>query len=100
MFYNILLALGIRFFLFDFILFKRIREYLRGRHYVFNKLFSCTFCQGFWCGLIVSLVKNPPFPLLSHIEFAFISAIASFTWTVIMFPFIVQYEEKQDLPMV
>lgn len=99
MVYNLLLVLGIRFFLFDFILFKKIREHLQKNSCIFRKLFRCTFCQGFWCGLIVSLAKNNIFPVLPHFEFAFITAIASFTWTVVMYPFIVQYEEKHDLPM-
>jgi len=99
LFSNILLVLGIRFFLFDFVLFKKIREHFQKSSYIFNKLFSCTFCQGFWCGLAISLAKNEILPLLPHFEFAFIAAIASFTWTVLMHPFIVQYEEKHDLPM-
>lgn len=96
---DILLALGIRFFLFDFILFKKIREHLQKNSYIFKKLFSCTFCQGFWCGLIISLAKSQVFPLWPHLEFAFVTAIVSFTWTVVMDPFIVKYEEKSDLPM-
>jgi hypothetical protein len=46
------------------------------------------------------MAKNPWVPPVPHLEFAFITAIASFTWTVVMNPFIVQYEEKHDdLPM-
>lgn len=97
--YNLLLALSIRFFLFDFILFKKLRNHLQKDSYIFKKLFSCTFCQGIWCGLIISLFKNPMFPLVPHLEFAFITALTSFTWTILMHPYIVQFEEKQDLPM-
>lgn len=97
--YCILLTLGIRFFLFDFILFKKIRDHLKKSSYIFKKLFSCTFCQGFWCGLFVSLAKNPLVPVLPHIEFAFITAIVAFTWTVAMNPLICQYERSHDLPM-
>lgn len=99
MFYSILLALSIRFFLFDFILFKNIRDHLKKNHYVFRKLFSCTFCQGFWCGLFISMAENPLVPLVPHIEFAFITAIVSFTWTIVMNPLISQYERENDLPM-
>ena len=96
---DILLTLGVRFFLFDFVLLIKIREHLKNTHYVFRKLFSCTFCQGFWCGLLISLLKNQALPVWPHLEFAFVAAIVSFTWTVIMYPFIKQYEEEHDIPM-
>ncbi|WP_418789910.1 hypothetical protein [Phosphitispora sp. TUW77] len=95
---DLLFALGIRFFLFDFILLKNIRDKLNKKYYIFRKLFSCTFCQGFWCGLFIALLQNCHQPWNSF-KFAFIAAIVSFTWTVIMDPYIGLYEEQSDLPM-
>lgn len=95
---DLIFTLSIRFFLFDFILFKGLREILGQKFYVFRKLFSCTYCQGFWCGLAVSLTGNSGSFWL-HLEFAFISAIVTFTWTVLMEPFIREFEKDRDLPM-
>lgn len=100
MFSELLLTLSIRFFLFDFVLFKTVREYLKYTNYIFAKLFSCTYCQGFWCGLIISLCKNWSASIWNHLEFAFAAAIVSFTWTVIVNPFIKKYESDHDLPMI
>jgi hypothetical protein len=99
---SVILTLSIRFFLFEFILFKKIRETLTTKHYIFKKLFSCAFCQGFWCGLLVYLINyHPVFSLLSWFEFGFITAFLSFTWVMIMDPLITKYEENNDqLPMV
>ncbi|PKM82861.1 MAG: hypothetical protein CVU89_01630 [Firmicutes bacterium HGW-Firmicutes-14] len=96
---DLLFILAVRFFLFDFILFKKVREYLGRTHYVFRKLFSCTFCQGFWCGLIFSLLSCQGSSFGRHIEFSFVSAIITFTWTVLMHRFIKEYEDEYDLPM-
>ena len=99
---DFLLVLSIRFFLFDFVLFHRLRQYLK-KHYVFRKLFSCTFCQGFWCGLLVALF-NKPFTTITafgiHIfKFSFIAAILSFAWTVSLHPLIKKFEAENELPM-
>lgn len=98
MWLDLIFALSIRFFLFDFILFKRWREFLRERHYFFRKLFCCTYCQGFWCGLAVSLAGRECIAW-HHIEFAFVSAFLSLTCTVLMEPFIREFESDRDLPM-
>lgn len=98
MFVDLIFALSIRFFLFDFILFKKWREHLRKKYYFFRKLFSCTYCQGFWCGIGISLFHNNPMTWYS-LKFAFITALAAFTWTVIMEPFIRDFEKGRDLPM-
>jgi len=99
MFSDLLLTLSVRFFLFDFVLLKSVREYLKHKSYVFRKLFSCTFCQGFWCGLFISLLKNWEVSVWSHLEFGYIAAIVSLTWAVIFDPFIKKFESDQDLPM-
>jgi len=96
-FSDLLFILGIRFFLFDFILFKNIREYLK-IYYVFKKLFDCTFCQGFWCGLAYSVAMSS-LPVWQDIIFAFISAIVCFTWTMALYPYIRRFEKEHDLPM-
>ncbi|QGG49062.1 DUF1360 domain-containing protein [Heliorestis convoluta] len=104
MFIELLFALSLRFFFFDFILFKRIREKLKKKNYFFKKLFSCPFCQGFWCGLFVYLVHHLPFApshfhnWLALIQFGFASALLSLTWAVIVYPFIKRYEDDQALP--
>lgn len=98
MFTDLLFTLSIRFFLFDFILFKGLRKILTHRSYVFRKLFSCTFCQGFWTGLAVSLMSHSCSYWL-HLRFAFISAILALTWTVLMDSFIREFEKDRDLPM-
>lgn len=92
-----LLTLSIRFFVFDFVLFKRIRNYLKTKGYFFRKLLSCPFCQGFWSGLGVFLstqliVYNVGF-LLSMLSFGFVTAYLSITITAIFYPLIDKYEK-------
>lgn len=98
MFIDLIFMLSIRFFLFDFILFKGFRKYLKQKFYVFRKLLNCTYCQGFWCGLAVSLVGGSS-SYWHNLKFAFISAIVTFTWTVLMESFIKEFEKNRDLPM-
>jgi len=99
MLFDLLLTLSVRFFLFDFVMFKSVREYLKHTGYVFRKLFSCIFCQGFWCGLIISLLKDWEVSVWSHLAFAFVAGIVSLTWVVIIDPLIKKFEFDQDLPM-
>lgn len=96
---ELLLVLSIRFFLFDFKLFKNIREKLKPKNYFFKKLFTCTFCQGFWCGMIIYLVEHQLTSLFTLGEFMFISAIVCFSWTVAFYPLIRKYEKDSELPM-
>ncbi len=98
MFIDLLFTLSIRFFVFDFILFKRCREILKTKSYFFRKLFSCTYCQGFWFGLAVSWSGNSS-SFWYSLKFGFISAIITFTWTVFMESFIKEFERDRDLPM-
>lgn len=97
MLFLLLLALSIRFFLFNFILFAGVREYLRTKGYVFNKLFSCPFCQGFWCGLGVFLatygISLQVSYLLFLLSFGFVSAYLGLLTTVVFYPLIEKYEE-------
>ncbi|WP_089609731.1 DUF1360 domain-containing protein [Dehalobacterium formicoaceticum] len=98
MIFQILLVLSIRFFLFDFVLFKNVRTYLSTKGYVFWKLLSCPFCQGFWCGLGVFLVFHPfAFKLsflLSMLSFGFVTAYLSLMTIAIFYPLIDQFEDK------
>ncbi|NLM21647.1 MAG: hypothetical protein GX207_07870 [Peptococcaceae bacterium] len=98
-----LLALSIRFFLFDFILFKRIRNYLKQKGYFFRKLFSCPFCQGFWCGLAVYLYYHGfslSWAQISQLlAFGFISAYLGLITAVALEPLINIYEKNSDLPL-
>ena len=52
-----LVAMGMRFFIFDFYLFGPIRRDLM-KISLLNKLLSCPFCQGFWCTLITLFVYH------------------------------------------
>lgn len=101
MVFDLLLALSIRFFLFDFILFKQIRDFLKRQGYVFKKLFGCPFCQGFWCGLGVYLCSQPlPWPnFLPWLSFGFISAYLALAAAVILHPLIEKYEQDSGLPL-
>ena len=103
MIFAMLLTLSIRFFLFDFILFKDLRDYLNTKGYFFRKLFSCPFCQGFWCGLGIFLIANEITInisiLLSMFSFGFVTAYLSLLTTVIFYPLIEKYEEK-NAPLV
>lgn len=95
---DLIFVLSIRFFLFDFILFKNWRNQLKKKYYFFRKLFSCTYCQGFWCGIVVSLFNHNS-PTWYNLKFAFISAVTAFTWTVVIEPFVQDFENSKDLPM-
>ena len=65
-------ALSIRFFIFDFYLFRSYRESLKDDHWIWNKLFQCPFCQGFWSTLIVYpwIVENGSLIQLPFVMFA------------------------------
>jgi len=99
--FYMVLTLSIRFFLFDFILFKGLREYLNTKGYLFKKLLSCPFCQGFWCGLAVFLtVQNLSYTLhflLFMLSFGFVTAYLSLITTAIFYPLIGKYEEKMPI---
>lgn len=100
MIFNILFTLSIRFFLFDFVLFKRLRGYLNNQGYIFKKLLHCPFCQGFWCGLGVYCATHTLSftfsDFLSLLSFAFVTAYLSLLATAIFYPLIEKFEEKND----
>jgi len=98
MLFQTLLTLSIRFFLFDFVLFKDLRNYLKTKGYIFRKLLSCPFCQGFWSGLGVFLTThlisfNLSF-LLTMLSFGFVTAYLSMMTTAIFYPLIDKYEKN------
>lgn len=95
---NIFLTLSIRFFLFDFILFKTIRNYLMEKHYIFKKLFSCPFCQGFWSGILIFIFSNK-IDFIPMLKFSFITAFLSLTWAISTHQLIKNYEAEQQLPI-
>ncbi|HHV65338.1 MAG TPA: DUF1360 domain-containing protein [Peptococcaceae bacterium] len=103
MFFELLLSLSLRFFLFDFILFKGIREYLQKKGYFFRKLFNCPFCQGFWCGLGVFFFYHPVTftwqSLLTWLSFGFVSAYLGLAAAVILHPLIQKYERDSGMPL-
>jgi len=98
MLFEVLLTLSIRFFLFDFVLFKGLRNYLKPKGYLFRKLLSCPFCQGFWSGLGVFLTThlitfNLSF-LLLMLSFGFVTAYLSMMTTAIFYPLIDKFERN------
>ena len=101
--YVILLALSIRFFLFDFVLFKGIREYLKAKGYFFRKLLGCPFCQGFWCGLGVYLASLPISmhwqQLATFFSFGFVTAYLGLISAAVFYPLIQKYEQNSGIPL-
>ncbi|HHT62417.1 MAG TPA: hypothetical protein GXZ75_01775 [Clostridia bacterium] len=97
MIFQIILVLSIRFFLFDFPLFKGFRIYLSKKGYIFWKLLRCPFCQGFWCGLGVFLASHPISLNLSFflgmLSFGFVTAYLSLMTAAIFYPLINKFEE-------
>ncbi len=98
--FQVLLTLSVRFFIFDFVLFKDLRNYLKTKGYIYRKLLSCPFCQGFWSGLGVFLAThfityNIKFILLM-LSFGFVTAYLSMITTAIFYPLIDKYEKSFD----
>lgn len=101
---------GLRFFLFDFILFKPLRKKLEKKSWIFKKLFSCPFCNGFWTSVItrsVVLVKirlgsrafrpKKVFTLEQFVDMfilGIVSGFISITWYSIIIPLIEIMEER------
>lgn len=93
---DIMFVLSIKFFIFDFINFKFIREkLLKTENYYITKLLKCPFCQGFWCGLFTYIIKYDN-NLFSSLYFGFCTAIICLCWNVIFWPLIDKYEELYD----
>ncbi|MCW2276758.1 hypothetical protein [Heliophilum fasciatum] len=92
-----LFALSLRFFFFDFILFRPVRLWLDQQHYLLRKLLRCPFCQGFWCGLFVWPWSQGVDSLIRWGEFAFGVAFLAFTWSVIMDPLIAAWEAGREI---
>lgn len=85
-------AMSIRFFLFDFILFKRVRSYLNG-FYIFKKLLKCPFCQGFWCFVLVYGISDFKIGNSTVFLMGISSGFLSLTWYNIVMPLIIKFEE-------
>jgi hypothetical protein len=100
MLFQMLLTLSIRFFLFDFVLFKGLRNYLRKKGYLFKKILNCPFCQGFWSGLGVfmatHLISFDQSFLLPMLSFGFVTAYLCMMTTAIFYPLIDKYEKYYD----
>lgn len=90
---DILFILSIRFFLFEFYLFRYLREGLEGTGWFFKKLLKCSFCQGFWTGgLYYFYYYGLNF---GFIRFGFASAILTYTWAVLLFKLSDEMENKK-----
>lgn len=93
---DIIFVLSIKFFVFDFVNFKPIRDnLLKLQNYFISKLLKCPFCQGFWLGLITHSLKYNE-SLANDLYFGFITAIICLCWNVIFWPLIDNYEETYD----
>lgn len=104
MFFQLMLALSLRFFFFDFVLFKKIRNYLKVKGYVFRKLLACPFCQGFWCGLgVFAAFHSVSFSwayLVSFLAFGFVSAYLGLIAAVVFYPLIERFEQRSGMPLL
>lgn len=87
-FYPFLVVLSLRFFIFDFYLFKSIRNKLLSfNNYFITKLLQCSFCQGFWIGILYYVyfcytnhIIFDYFLVIDILKFGFANAIVNFTW--------------------
>ena len=89
-----ILAQAVRFVCFDFVLTKRIREFLYNtiENSIFRKWMNCCFCHGFWVGALVGLTFLP-FDLVKIGIFALNTSLLSLMWSVTFVPLIIKYEE-------
>jgi hypothetical protein len=95
----ILVTLALRFFLFDFVLFKSIRVYLQTHSKLCKKFLGCPFCQGFWTGLGVWFWDHGWLPVLPGLRFAFVMGFLCLSWSVIFDPLIRRFEERHGVPL-
>ena len=100
---DFILVLALRFILFDFVGFKKIRtKLLHIDNKFLIKLLYCTFCQGVWCSLFIYVLNSYVYNRLDMniiyfydlIRFVLCGGILSFSWTVMLYPF---YEEFEDI---
>ena len=78
---NIILLMSIRFFLFDFYLFKPIWKYIcqKWDNSLITHFFNCPFCQGFWLGLFYSMYFMK-IDILYNLSFGFISGFINYVY--------------------
>ena len=50
-------AVSLRAFLFE-IKFSYLRHVLKQKHRLFDTFLSCSFCNGFWCGVVTYLLYS------------------------------------------
>lgn len=73
---HILLANSIRFLFFEKDDFAELRDYFSNLHYTIEKFISCSYCNGFWVGLVYFTVIYNSFSLI--IAHALICALTAF----------------------
>lgn len=78
----LLFAQGMRFLLFDYKLFRHIREYLSGVP-LLSTLLRCPFCQGFWCGFFIFI---PSAGIIDGFIWGIGSGIIALTWYALVIP--------------
>ena len=79
---DILFVQAIRFYLFEFYVFKSVRNYIKSFGWYVKKLIECPFCHGFWCGVIYYIARHGAGDFFSIIQFGFITSFVSFAWFV------------------
>lgn len=72
----VILAISLRFFIFDFKHFAHIRDSVKGKHPLLDKLFGCPFCQSYHLFYLNYLILIE-FTLLAFV-YAFIGGYVGF----------------------
>ncbi|MDE7169236.1 MAG: hypothetical protein K2N67_03465 [Mucispirillum sp.] len=85
----LLFAQGIRFLLFDYKLFRAVREAVSVNP-IASWLLKCPFCQGFWCGFFSFLI---PAGIWQAFLWGIGSAFISLTWFALVIPKLDEIED-------
>lgn len=93
-----LATIGLTFIITQFYIFKKFRKWVCEKSEFFGKLFSCTACSGFWCGLIIKTTiilyyhTFNPMDLLIIILYGFIGSIICYTAYLLIKPLMNKYD--------
>ena len=88
-----ILVLAIRFLLFDHKSLRGVRALLWKGGWVFQTLLKCSFCQGFWIGLVLAAITHVQPVSWDVLVFALTSGIVSYSWILWAYPRIEEAEE-------
>ncbi len=87
----LLFAQGLRFLIFDYRLFRPLREYIKD-YPLLSTLLKCPFCQGFWCGFFSFLYYG----LIDAFLWGIGSGIISLTWFALIIPKLDEIEDSNS----